>query len=258
VADFAGKVAIVTGASGGIGRAYALALAGAGATVVAAARSIGDETATRGTLAEVVQACAGMSGRIAAMACDVTVEADVARLAAQTAANFGRIDVLVNNAGAYPSHPSLSISEAEWDGLMKLNLHSAYLAMREAVPHMIRAGWGSVVNITAGASGAFPNTGGAHPNLLLYALTKAGINRLTTFMADELRPHGIAVNALSPGVVRTDIWDTLAGTPGIDDRAGKPATPEVLGPALLHLAAQDSSGLTGQVLHTDAYGIAWP
>ena len=259
--DFTGKIAIVTGASSGVGRAYALALAGAGATVVDAARSVGELTSEgpeRGTLAEVISAAKGSSGRVLGLACDVTVEQDIVRLIAQTVANFGQIDILVNNAGAYPRYDSLVIGEADWDALMKLNLRSAYVAIREAAPHMIERRRGSIVNITAGASGHFPNTGGAHEGMLLYALTKAALNRLTTFMADELSPHGIAVNALSPGVVRTDVWNELGTAEQVAAMTGKPATAEVLGPPLLYLAAQDAGGTTGQIVHSDTFGRDWP
>ncbi|MFC4595797.1 SDR family NAD(P)-dependent oxidoreductase [Sphingobium tyrosinilyticum] len=260
-AAFADKVAIVTGASSGVGRAYALALAEAGATVVASARSVGDRTARdarRGTLAEVVLAAERMPGHIIALACDVTVESDIVRLIAQTVANCGRIDILVNNAGAYPSYDSLAIDQSAWDALISLNLRSAYVAIREAAPQMIAQQGGSIVNITAGASGAFPGTNGAHEGMLLYGVTKAALNRLTTFLADELKPHGIAVNALSPGVVRTDIWESLASAERVAAMSGKPATPEILGPALLYLAAQTADGMTGQIVHTDRFGHEWP
>lgn len=248
------RVAIVTGASGGVGRAYALALAGAGYTVVAAARTLGAGRADeRNTLAEVVHSARDLPGRVVAQRCDLMVEADIANLVKQAMSDFGRLDVLVNNAGAYPRHGTLAIDAVSWDAIFDLNLKAAYLTIRETAPHMIAAGSGSIVNITAAAAGFFPKGHGGHEGLLLYAVSKAGLNRLTTFMAEELREHRIAVNALSPGIVRTDAW-TLA-----DERLGgaKPAHPDVLGPALLRLADQKGGWLSGQILHTDEFGKSW-
>ena len=125
--------------------------------------------------------------------------------------------------------------------------------MREAVPHMIAQGRGSVVNVTAASSGAFSKEPVHHDRLLLYSLTKSGMNRLTTYMAQELREHDIAVNGLSPGVVLSDRMIGSGPIPG-----AKPATPEVLGPAMLYLAAQTASRMTGQIVHTDAFERDWP
>jgi 3-oxoacyl-[acyl-carrier protein] reductase/(S)-1-phenylethanol dehydrogenase len=260
--DFDGKVAIVTGASSGIGRAYALALAGAGATVVAAARRLGGPEGEADTLAEVVAASRPLRGQVYAQVCDVTVEADIQRMIDQAAANFGGVDVLVNNAGIFPRQPTFEITREQWDASMDLNLRAPYLTIRYAAPHMIRRGGGGIVNITAGAAGFFPKGSLAHDDLLTYALSKSALNRLTTFMSEELKEHGIAVNALSPGVVRTRAFKAQPKLPaGVAPAAKvvvKEPTPEALGPALLHLAAQTARTLTGQILHTDEFGKSWP
>jgi len=260
--DFSGKVAVVTGASTGIGRAYALAFAGAGATVVAAARTVGglEHGAPQpDTLAEVVAAGRGLPGRVYGQACDLTVEQDIARLIDEAAANFGRIDVLVNNAGIFPRHPTFEITPEQWDASMTLNLRAPYLTIRHAAPHMIRQRSGSIVNITAGGAADFPKGHPAHDGLLAYALSKSALNRLTTYMAQELKEYGIAVNAMSPGVVRTRASrDNLAGPLAPLAHLAKDATPEVMGPALLYLAAQTAETLTGQVLHNDEFGKSWP
>jgi NAD(P)-dependent dehydrogenase (short-subunit alcohol dehydrogenase family) len=253
-----GKVAIVTGASAGIGRAYALALAGEGATVVAAARRLGGgegEAPDASTLATVVKAGEKLPGRIYAEACDVAIEADIVRLVGQTAANFGRIDVLVNNAAMLPRFDSFAIGGEEWDRVMAVNVRGPYVAIREAAPHMKRQGSGSIINITAGVGSMTPKSN--YAGFLLYGVSKAGLNRLSYFMASELKPHGIAVNCLSPGVVASE--SALRANPAVaSSGTHKPCTPEVLGPALLCLAQQTAETLTGQILHTDEYPKVWP
>jgi len=252
-------VAIVTGASAGCGRAYALALAGAGATVVAAARTLGDvgaEAPARNTLAEVVRAAEPLAGHIHARVCDVEVEGDIAATIEETAAEFGRIDVLVNNAGIMTPFDPFEVSCDDWDRVMRVNVRAPYLAMRQVAPHMIRQGSGSIINITARAAAFLPK--GRWPQVTVaYGPSKAALNRLSYFMAEELKPYGIAVNALSPGVVTTDT--ALGFNPRLgDSRAAKPPEPETLGPALLCLARQTAETLTGQVLHTDDFQNGWP
>jgi NAD(P)-dependent dehydrogenase (short-subunit alcohol dehydrogenase family) len=253
-----GKVAIVTGASAGIGRAYALALAGEGATVVALARTEGDATApTRNSLAEVVAAASGLPGRVVGRRCDVANESDLPEAVDGVAAEFGRIDILVNNAGLMWRFDPLAISTADWDAVIRVNLRAPYLAIRAAAPHMIRQGSGSIINITAKAAQFIPKGERASDGTLVYAVSKAGLDRMSFFMAEELREHGIAVNALSPGIVLTDT--ALAGRSAASLAGiGKPPTAEVLGPALLYLARQSAATFTGQILHTDEFGKSWP
>jgi len=257
----AGRVAIVTGASAGIGRAYALALAGAGATVVAAARTLGPsdtEPPARHTLNEVVKAGEGLPGRIYAYVCDMEVETDIIRMIGEAVVNFGRIDVLVNNAAVMGGFPIDAGCEV-WDRVMRTNVRGPYLAIRHAMPYMIAQRSGSIVNITAGAGSLdfVPKPSGTSGSLLFYAVSKAALNRLSVFMAEELKPHGIAVNALSPGMVLTD---TAAAARPEARAAGthKPATPEALGPALLFLAQQSAQSFTGHILHADEFQRTWP
>jgi NAD(P)-dependent dehydrogenase (short-subunit alcohol dehydrogenase family) len=254
--DLTGQVAIVTGASTGIGRAYALALAGAGATVVAAARTLGDvesDVPPRHTLAEVVDAGKELPGRIFAQVCDVESEADLVRTIDQAVANFSRIDLLVNNAAVMKRYDPLDVSCEEWDRAMRVNVRGPYLAIRHVAPTMMRQRSGSIVNVTALAAGFVPKGHGAHDGTLAYAISKAALNRLSFFMAEELKPYGIAVNALSPGVVRT-----ATAAARLPEGVGKPPTPEALGDPLLYLATQTASTLTGQVLHSDEFGKSWP
>ncbi len=255
-----GKVAVVTGASAGIGRAYTLALAGAGVTVIAAARTLGrvdGQTPERNTLAEVVNSAEGLPGHVYAQVCDVEVETDLDRVVEQTATNFGHIDILVNNAGLMWRFEPLDIGCEDWDRLMRTNVRGPYLAIRHAAPHMMRQRSGSIINITAAAGSLTPETN--FNGTLAYAVSKAALNRLSYFMAAELKPYGIAVNCLSPGYVLTDT--AAAARPEATAKAGatyKPATPEALGPALLYLAQQTAEALTGEVLHTDQFQVTWP
>jgi NAD(P)-dependent dehydrogenase (short-subunit alcohol dehydrogenase family) len=262
--ELEGRVAIVTGASAGVGRAYALALAGAGAVVVAVARSIGrvgDGDAPRNTLAEVVQASTGLSGRVFAHACDVELESDVMRMVDLTMANFRRIDVLVNNAAIYPHHPTFGITCDEWDTSMRVNVRGPYLTIKHVAPHMINRGSGSIINLTSASAAPTEKGHPGHEDLLTYAVSKAALNRLSTFMAEELRAHGIAVNAMSPGAVLTDTWaavDPDAVAAAKESGWGKEPTAEVMGPALLDLAQQTAETRTGQILHNDQFGTSWP
>jgi 3-oxoacyl-[acyl-carrier protein] reductase len=253
-----GKVAIVTGASAGIGRAYALALAGAGVTVLAVARRLaGDAGQAPGanTLATLVQAGAAMPGRIYAEQCDVVREDAVVRLVVRTMAEFGRIDILVNNAAVLTQFDCLSVSAADWDHVLATNLRAPYVAIREVAPHMQQQRSGNIINITAGSATIGPKSN--YPGMVAYAASKAALNRLTSYMAAELMPFGIAVNALSPGVVASEA--ALRANPDVAKSGRhKPCTPEVLGPALLGLAAQTAETITGQILHTDEYQKSWP
>ena len=249
-----GRVAVVTGASSGIGRAYALALAGAGATVVALARTLGkagEHGPTPDSLAETVAAGRGLPGTILAQACDVGEEHQLVNALDAAAANFGRIDVLVNNAAVMRMHETWEVTGEEFDRVMRTNVRAPFVAIRQVAPLMIAQASGSIVNITARAGNFIARTDGAHPDLLPYGVSKGALNRLSHWFAEELKPHGIAVNALSPGVVKT-------GENRFNpDFPGKEATPETLGPALIWLATQTADGLTGQVLHTDEFGRSW-
>jgi NAD(P)-dependent dehydrogenase (short-subunit alcohol dehydrogenase family) len=250
------KVAVVTGASAGIGRAYALALAGEGATVIAAARRLGSQTDVAGanTLASLVAASGALPGSIQPQMCDVAVEADIIRMIEQTVQSFGRIDVLVNNAALMTRFDALEISGDAWDRYMATNVRGPYIAIREAAPHMKHQRAGSIISITALAGSITPNSN--YPGMLPYAVSKAALNRLSNFMAGELKPYGVAVNTLSPGVVASE--SALAANPKAREAGThKPATPEVLGPALICLALQTADTRTGQSFHTDEYGKSW-
>jgi NAD(P)-dependent dehydrogenase (short-subunit alcohol dehydrogenase family) len=262
VADLKDQVALVVGASQGSGRAYVLALARAGARVIAAARTVSkpgqaDSTSTLEGIARE----AGREGySVDVIACDVERDADVHGMVEQIIARYGRIDAVVVSAGIYPRHDAFAISPDDWDHTMRVNVRGPYLVIREVAPHMIKQGTGSITVLTS--KSAEPNEHGspAHVNLMLYGVSKAAVNRLTTWFAAELSPHGIAVNAISPGAALTDNWRRIdpeqfeefvrAGT-------GNPATPEVLGPPIVYLAKQNATTLTGEILHTNTFGETW-
>ena len=181
--ELEGKVAIVTGASQGTGRAYALALAKAGATVVASSRAMGAPKAGDApdpfSLAETVRLSEAMGRRVHGTACDVGDPDQITRAVNETVGNFGRVDIVVNNAATYPADQSVphndpfGISPAEWDRYMRVNVIGPYLMIRAAAPYMIAQGAGSIINITSGAAG--PTTFGevAHYGMLAYGTTKA-------------------------------------------------------------------------------------
>ncbi len=259
-----GKVVIVTGASYGIGRAYAHALAGEGATVVVSARSLGrpdaDGAPQPGTLAETVASGQHLPGRIFAKACDMLVEADVVRLVDETVANFGRVDMLINNAAVYSHHDTFEIDQQTWDHHLDLNLRGPFFAMREVARHMKRQRSGSIVNITSAMAGPSEKGHAGHDDMMLYGVSKAALNRMTHFFSEELREYGVAVNALSPGAVDTDTWNAHDAPAVAAFKAQglvRPCTPEALGGPVIALALHTAATMTGQALHTSEWGKSW-
>jgi len=250
------KVAIVTGASAGIGRAYCLALAAEGAKVIAVARRLGNPSQlddNENTLANLVASGSDLPGEIHAHVCDMASEADVEYMIDVTATNYGGIDVLINNAAVLWQLDPMDVSAEVFDQFMITNVRGPYIAAKKAAVYMRRQESGSIINITAGAAAA-----NAHYSVMLpYAVSKAALNRLTHFLAEELKPYNIAVNSLSPGVVASE--SALKTDPNVL-QAGthKPATPEVLGPAIICLAQQSAQTITSQILHTDDYSKTWP
>jgi len=191
--DLSGKTAIITGASRGIGAAAARHLAGLGATVVLAARS---EGAIAGIAAEIVAA----GGRALAVPCDVASATEVRALIDRAHAETGRIDILVNNAGVIEPVARLADSDPEaWGAVVDINLKGVYYGLRFAIPEMLKAGGGTVINISSGAAtGALE--GWSH-----YCATKAGVLSLTKVADLEYRDSGIRVIGLSPGTVATEM-----------------------------------------------------
>jgi NAD(P)-dependent dehydrogenase (short-subunit alcohol dehydrogenase family) len=202
--NFKGKVAVVTGAAAGIGRATAIAFAEHGASVALLDRNAGGVEET----ASVVRQKGGQAFAIAA---DVGIEKEVADAFRQIAANFEQIDILINNAGVELYKDFLQFESAEWDRLLAVNLNSVYYCSKQAIPSMIRSGAGSIVNMSSVQ--ALATTGQVSP----YAAAKGGILSLTRDMAREFGKHKIRVNSICPGCIHTPMMDrTLATMPNAE------------------------------------------
>jgi 3-oxoacyl-[acyl-carrier protein] reductase len=240
---FEGKVALVTGASRGIGRAIAVRLAAEGAHVVvnyhanaAAAERVAEEVRASGPQAAVVQA-------------DVANPAEVDRLIHTALDSFKRIDVLVNNAGITRDTLIMRMSEEDWDSVLDTNLKSAFLVTRAALRPMLRQRAGRIVNITS-ISGVMGNAGQAN-----YSASKAGLMGFTRSTAREVASRNITCNAIAAGVIDTDIWQGVPQA-AIDSLlqmipAGRKGLPEDIAEAVAFLASDAASYITGQVLNVD-------
>ena len=249
-----GRVAVVTGASRGIGRALAVGLADAGAAVVCAARTEVESTGgLPGTIHATVDAITARRGQALAARCDIGREHDIEQLIESTQAHFGRLDVLVNNAMT-PTRASFAESTADqWDESMRVNVRSLFLTCKAVMGPMAENGGGSIINVSSGA--ADPKVVGLPPGFLTYSVAKAALERFSTALAGELAPLGIAVNALRPGAVKTEQAVHELGE--AFDWTGWTA-PEAVVPAVVFLATQRGDGLTGRIVDSTQYGVTWP
>jgi 3-oxoacyl-[acyl-carrier protein] reductase len=240
-----GQVALVTGGSRSIGRAIALGFAREGADVAVNYRS--DDAAAR----DVVQAIHGMGRRAVAAKADVSRPADVETMVAEVEAALGPITLLVCNAGVQKRVEFLDLAAADWDWILRTNLTGPFLVGQAVARRMKTRRRGKIINISSEVVG-FPA-----PRMSAYCVSKAGVGMLTQCMALELAPHGIRVNALAPGLTRTDL-----NRKDLEDEAflkarvariplGRVMEPEELVPAAVFLAASDSDHMTGQTLQID-------
>jgi NAD(P)-dependent dehydrogenase (short-subunit alcohol dehydrogenase family) len=240
-----GKVALLTGASRGIGRAVALRLAQAGAKVVVSSRklesvqAVADEIAAAGGQALAVQAHVGQPD-------------DVAALVTRTLETFGRVDIAVNNAVANPHWgPVLTADESLWDKTLDTNVKGAFRLCKTVVPHMEAQGGGKIINV-ASIAGLQPSSG-----MGLYAVSKAALIMLTQQLAMELGPANIQVNAIAPGVIQTHFSRVLWQTPEISGvilsrtPLGRIGEPEDVAGLALFLASPASDFCTGAVFVVD-------
>jgi 3-oxoacyl-[acyl-carrier protein] reductase len=236
------RVAIVTGASRGIGRAIAKRLAKDGRHVVAVARN---EEQLKALAAEI----AAEGGSCDFRTCDLADGAAVQRLVEEVAEKHGRLDILVNNAGITKDGLLMRMSDADFDEVVNVNLRSVFIACRAAARPMLRGKFGRVVNIGS-VSGVEGNKGQAN-----YSAAKAGLIGLTKSVAKELGAKGITANVVAPGFVETDMTSFL----GPEDKkkvcehivVGRLGVPEDIAAAVSYLAADDAGYVTGQVLVVD-------
>src|SRR5947209_4902274 len=238
-----GKVAVVTGASKGIGAAIALHLAAEGAAVVV------NYASSKQGAERVVGEITARGGKAIAVQADVAKPEDIRRLFAEAKRAFGRLDVLVNNAGIYQFAPLEEVTPEHFHKLFDLNVLGLILTTQEAARHFGPDG-GSVVNISSVVSTAAP------PNASVYSATKAAVDAVTRSLAKELGPRNIRVNAINPGMVETE-GVHAAGLSSSDFRRqieaqtplGRIGQPQEIGPAAVFLASNDSGWITGETLH---------
>lgn len=240
---FSGRVALVTGASRGIGRAIAIRLASEGAAIAVNYRV--DEAAAR-EVAQVVEA-AGAPYTI--VQGDVGMSADAASMVSACVSDLGGIHILVNNAGVSADMLTMRLSEADWDRVLDTDLKGAFLTTKAALRPMMRQRWGRIINIAS----VVAYTGNAGQSS--YASAKAGLVGLTKSVAREVATRGITANVVAPGLVDTDMTDTLSD--GVRDwmlnqvPMGRPGTAEEVAAAVAFLASDDAAYMTGQTIKVD-------
>src|SRR3990170_1706168 len=241
-----GKVAIVTGASRGIGKALAIGLAQEGAKVVAAARTEVEEHLP-GTILKTAEEIRALGGTVLPLRCDVTSQADIDAMVARTLEEFGQIDVMVNNAGIGSHASILEVSVETWDQVFATDIRGRFLCCRAVLPSMIRRRQGSIINVSSGAAHVRDMWHGP------YAAAKAALERFSLCLAEEIRGYNIAANALEPGgIVSPGIAEGLRAQGREWTLAGR-RPPESVVPAVVFLSYQDARSFTGQVVKAQEF-----
>jgi len=237
-----GRVALVTGASQGIGHACARALARAGASVALAARN-------QQKLDELAAQITAAGGKAAPFVVDVADEDQVKAAVKSAIGHFGKIDILVNNAGITRDQLVMRMKRADWDAVLSTNLTSAYLTIQQVIPSMLKQRWGRIINITS-IFGQMGQAGQAN-----YAASKAGLIGLTMAIAREVASRNITSNAIAPGFIETSMTASLSEE--FKQQAvkqiplGRVGSPEDIANATVFLASEEASYITGHVLNVN-------
>lgn len=250
--NLANKVALVTGARRGMGRAHALALAGQGASV--AVTDISKEECEA-----VVKEIEAKGGTARAWKLDVTDRKEIDAVFGEATAHFGRLDILINNAGIFEPKAALEMSEEEWEKTIHINLRGEFFCAQRAAKEMAKNKWGRIINISSIASGGvgIGFEGAAH-----YAASKGGIIGMTETLAIEFAPLGITINAIAPGAIDTP----MVAEAGMDEVAmkamlggiplGRMGKPEEVAAAGVFFASEEASYITGATLYVDGGWLA--
>jgi NAD(P)-dependent dehydrogenase (short-subunit alcohol dehydrogenase family) len=245
-----GKTAVITGASTGIGRGIALALARSGCQIVV--NHLSDPKGARTLVREIEE----LGVKAIAVRADVSVAADVDRMFRKAIAVFSRVDILVNNAAIQVFRSLLNLTEEEWDSVIAVNLKGCFLCTQRAARHMKEQGWGRIVNIGSGCNKI------AFPGLVSYTASKGGIETFTKSAAVELGRYGIRVNCVAPGATETDRTKAetgdFAGTWAPYTPAGRIGKPEDVAAAIVFLVSDGAEFITGQTLAVDGGLFARP
>ncbi len=238
--DLTGKVVIVTGAAGGIGRAVVAQLVAAGARVVAE------------DINPAVRELAGADGFVCTLTGEVAAAATAEAAVALAEAQFGGVDILINNAGRTLPKPFADLSDEDWDHLLADNVKGMFVHARAALPALRRRGGGAIVNVSS-ISGVV-----GIANLVAYCTSKGAVNSFTQSLALELAPHHIRVNAVAPGVIETPILDPFGANgraslreSGAQEPIGRAGQPEEIANVVVFLASAHASFMTGAIVLAD-------
>ncbi len=248
-----GKVAIVTGASRGIGKAVSIGFAREGARVVVCGRTtdagMGDAGAAPLSIEAAAREIEALGGEALAIACDVTDETQVGDMVSRTIREWGRIDVLLNNAGLKWGRSIDDTPLEKWRDVFNTNVHGVYICTMAVLPHMREQRSGSILTVSSSQAQS-EKAGGA-----VYAASKAAADRFMIKLAAELKGEGIAVNALYPGSTLTELALQRSG----GDRGGRQTAEEKkIIPACVYLAGQTGEGITGRILDQADFEVSWP